>query len=43
MFHRCFTGVQTGCLTSETLWSIGSWQALTRITCEAFVSFLACR
>lgn len=39
MFHS----VQVKRLTSETLWSIGSWQALTWITYEAFGSFLTYR
>lgn len=42
-FYRCVTGVQMRRLTSEPLGSIGSWQALTRITCEAYGSFLTCR
>lgn len=39
MFHS----VQVKRLTSETLWSIGSWEALTWITYEAFGSFLTYR
>lgn len=39
---QCFS-VQVKHLTSETLWSIGSWQALTWITYEAFGSFLTYR
>lgn len=41
---RCFTGgSQVKRLTSEALWSIKSWQALTWITREAVGSFLTYR